>query len=77
MLQMMRHINQDWKTHVAETGVVCYTCHRGNPVPANIWFENPGWPQPAGSLRRTTASAIPNAANGSTEPAAGSLFAVP
>ena len=24
------------------TGVTCYTCHRGKPVPANIWFNNPG-----------------------------------
>ncbi|MEO7939416.1 MAG: photosynthetic reaction center cytochrome PufC, partial [Burkholderiaceae bacterium] len=30
MLEMTRHINSDWKTHVAETGVTCYTCHRGN-----------------------------------------------
>jgi photosynthetic reaction center cytochrome c subunit len=26
-------INADWKTHVAGTGVTCYTCHRGKPVP--------------------------------------------
>jgi len=38
MLQMTQTINQDWKGHVAETGVTCYTCHRGNPVPANVWF---------------------------------------
>ncbi len=38
MLQMTRHINADWKTHVAETGVTCYTCHRGQPVPAEVWF---------------------------------------
>jgi len=38
MLQMTRKINTDWKTHVAETGVTCYTCHRGQPVPANVWF---------------------------------------
>ncbi len=42
MIQMVQHINSDWKTHVAETGVVCYTCHRGNPVPKNIWFADPG-----------------------------------
>ncbi len=41
MLQMTRHINADWKTHVANTGVTCYTCHRGLPVPANIWFQQP------------------------------------
>jgi photosynthetic reaction center cytochrome c subunit len=41
MLQMTREINSHWQTHVATTGVTCYTCHRGNPVPANIWFANP------------------------------------
>jgi photosynthetic reaction center cytochrome c subunit len=40
MLQMTQHINADWKTHVADTGVTCYTCHRGNNVPANIWFHS-------------------------------------
>jgi photosynthetic reaction center cytochrome c subunit len=39
MLQMTSHINTDWKTHVAETGVTCYTCHRGQPVPANLWTK--------------------------------------
>jgi photosynthetic reaction center cytochrome c subunit len=38
MLQMTQHINADWKPHVAETGVTCYTCHRGNPVPKEVWF---------------------------------------
>jgi photosynthetic reaction center cytochrome c subunit len=42
MLQMVRHINSDWKDHVAGTGVTCYTCHRGNAVPQNVWFTNPG-----------------------------------
>jgi photosynthetic reaction center cytochrome c subunit len=42
MLEMTRHINADWKNHVAETGVTCYTCHRGNPVPAQVWFGDPG-----------------------------------
>ena len=41
MIQMTQHINADWKPHVAATGVTCYTCHRGNPVPANIWFNDP------------------------------------
>ncbi len=39
MLEMTRHINSDWKNHVAATGVTCYTCHRGNVVPANVWFS--------------------------------------
>jgi photosynthetic reaction center cytochrome c subunit len=42
MLQMVRHINSDWKNHVGLTGVTCYTCHRGNAVPQYVWFENPG-----------------------------------
>jgi photosynthetic reaction center cytochrome c subunit len=42
MLQMTQEINQNWKSHVAATGVNCYTCHRGQPVPPNVWFTNPG-----------------------------------
>jgi photosynthetic reaction center cytochrome c subunit len=40
MLQMTQHINAEWKTHVGSTGVTCYTCHHGQPVPANIWFTS-------------------------------------
>ena len=36
MLQMTRKINADYKSHVAETGVTCYTCHRGNNIPKNV-----------------------------------------
>jgi photosynthetic reaction center cytochrome c subunit len=43
MLQMTQTINSEWKEkHVHEAGVTCFTCHRGQPVPKNIWFENPG-----------------------------------
>lgn len=48
MFQMTLDINKNWKSHVAATGptgangVTCYTCHRGQPVPANIWFNDPG-----------------------------------
>ncbi|MCU0943442.1 MAG: photosynthetic reaction center cytochrome PufC [Hydrogenophaga sp.] len=38
MVQMTQHINSQWKNHVAETGVTCYTCHRGKNIPDNIWF---------------------------------------
>jgi photosynthetic reaction center cytochrome c subunit len=41
MIQMTRHINTDWTRHVAETGVTCYTCHRGQPVPGFVWFTDP------------------------------------
>ena len=40
MLQMTQHINANWNDHVGETGVTCYTCHRGNNVPAEIWFRS-------------------------------------
>jgi photosynthetic reaction center cytochrome c subunit len=42
MFEMTRHINTDWHQHVANTGVTCFTCHRGNNVPAAIWYQNPG-----------------------------------
>ena len=38
MVQMTQHLNADWKPHVGNTGVTCYTCHRGNPVPAQVWY---------------------------------------
>lgn len=38
MLAMTRSINAQWKTHVGATGVTCYTCHRGQPVPAAYWY---------------------------------------
>lgn len=41
MLQMTMHINENLKSHVKETGVTCWTCHRGQPVPAYIWYEEP------------------------------------
>ncbi len=41
MIQMTQHINVDWKPHVANTGVTCYTCHRGKAVPLQVWFKAP------------------------------------
>ncbi len=38
MLQMVRHLNSSWKGHVNPSGVTCYTCHRGQPVPPQVWF---------------------------------------
>lgn len=42
MIEMVQSINENWGGHVyanGEVGVVCYTCHRGQPVPDNIWFQ--------------------------------------
>jgi photosynthetic reaction center cytochrome c subunit len=38
MLQMTRQINGQWQQHVVNTGVTCYTCHRGKPLPNGLWF---------------------------------------
>jgi len=54
MLQMVRHINGDWTKHVAATGVPCYTCHRGQLVPPNVWFNDPG-PLQAGGFAQMPA----------------------
>jgi photosynthetic reaction center cytochrome c subunit len=38
MLQMTRHINGQYSAHVKNTGVTCYTCHQGKPLPNGLWF---------------------------------------
>jgi photosynthetic reaction center cytochrome c subunit len=50
MLQMTQKINSGWKQHVAETGVTCYTCHRGNNIPKEIWFAPAQQKSAGGSL---------------------------
>jgi photosynthetic reaction center cytochrome c subunit len=47
MLQMTQDTNANWKDHVADTGVTCYTCHRGKPVPEYVWTSDPGPGQPS------------------------------
>lgn len=42
MIQMTQTINEEWDAHVnanKEVGVNCYTCHRGENVPSDIWFK--------------------------------------
>jgi photosynthetic reaction center cytochrome c subunit len=65
MIRMTRHINTDWKQHVAETGVTCYTCHRGKPVPERVWFS----PSPEvlrGAVRTQANVPLPTASAGRT-----------
>lgn len=64
MLQMTRHINADWTKHVGATGVTCYTCHRGQLVPQNIWFANPGPAQAGGAMQMPAGKNHPSAAGG-------------
>ena len=45
MVQMTQTINSKWQDHVAQTGVTCYTCHRGQPVPKFVWFTANSQPQ--------------------------------
>ncbi|PPD44774.1 MAG: photosynthetic reaction center cytochrome c subunit [Methylocystis sp.] len=66
MLEMTRDINKNYTAHVADTGVTCYTCHRGQPVPSNIWFENKGGPHAGGWSAHNYGFGHPGAANGST-----------
>lgn len=37
MIQMTQNVNENWTEHVQQTGVTCYTCHRGNAVPKYVW----------------------------------------
>jgi photosynthetic reaction center cytochrome c subunit len=38
MLQMTIAINASYQDHVGPVGVTCYTCHRGNNNPSQVWF---------------------------------------
>jgi len=66
MLQMTREINSQWKDHVGTTGVTCYTCHRGQPVPAGLWVLDPGPKQAGGMARGRAGQNVPATAVGLT-----------
>jgi photosynthetic reaction center cytochrome c subunit len=65
MLRMTRHINTDWTQHVAATGVTCYTCHRGQAVPAKTWYSAPDRAVD-GSMVSRSATRLPTSAAGNT-----------
>lgn len=46
MIQMTWNINSRWSSHVKQTGVTCYTCHRGNAVPEYKWASTAGPDKP-------------------------------
>ncbi len=54
MLQMVGTINADWQAHVGATGVTCWTCHRGQPVPKGTWFTEPNPMQAGGGAQGPT-----------------------
>ncbi|MFB0613040.1 photosynthetic reaction center cytochrome PufC [Aurantiacibacter poecillastricola] len=37
MIQMTQAANANWTDHVGNTGVTCWTCHRGNNIPEAHW----------------------------------------
>ncbi len=41
MFEMTIALNDQWGDHVSPAGVTCWTCHRGEPVPSDIWFIDP------------------------------------
>jgi photosynthetic reaction center cytochrome c subunit len=49
MLIMTRSLNTTWTSHVGETGVTCYTCHRGQPQPQYTFKQDSG-PMGAGGM---------------------------
>jgi len=61
MIEMTRSLNADWKPHVGATGVTCYTCHGGKPVPQPVWAK------PAD--RKYTANSVMGDLAGQNQPA--------
>ncbi len=41
MIEMNRYVNANWDAHLDDTGVTCYTCHRGENLPEYTWFTDP------------------------------------
>jgi hypothetical protein len=66
MLQMVQHVNNDWKPHVGQAGITCYTCHRGQPLPPRREDEQ----QPAAALFAPPAAGMRRASTAADEQAA-------
>ncbi|MBL8308630.1 MAG: photosynthetic reaction center cytochrome c subunit [Rubrivivax sp.] len=66
MLEMTRQINGKWQAHVGGTGVTCFTCHRGQPVPAFVWHADPGPRQALGAAGSRAGQNAPAAGVGLT-----------
>ena len=64
MLQMVRHVNGQWTSHVAGVGVTCWTCHRGQNVPSHVWYDNPPAMHPQGLAETNTGKNMPGPAVG-------------
>lgn len=60
MIQMTQSINANYTSHVQGTGVTCWTCHRGNAVPAYKW-ASAAPAKPMGMARVNTGQNYPAA----------------
>lgn len=45
MLEMTQALNSKWKVHTGATGVTCYTCHRGQAIPTQVFYPSAGDPR--------------------------------
>lgn len=66
MIQMTRWINTEWKEHVGSTGVTCFTCHRGQPVPGVTWHTPSNPVRMAGFLGNKAGQNMPGTTVGLT-----------
>ena len=66
MIQMTQRINSDWTSHVSDTGVTCYTCHRGNNIPQQVWFKKDSTPRGANFIGDKSGQNEPAASVGLT-----------
>ncbi len=67
MIAMTQRANEAWgEKHTAPTGVTCYTCHRGQPVPEYVWTEDPGPKMPGAYARFPTQQNIASDVTAST-----------
>jgi photosynthetic reaction center cytochrome c subunit len=46
MIRMTQDLNTNYTSHVGDRGVNCWTCHMGQALPNNYWFETAGAPGP-------------------------------
>jgi photosynthetic reaction center cytochrome c subunit len=64
MILMTQRVNTQWQDHVAQTGVTCYTCHRGKNIPEQVWFKEPKQQTGNGLLGNKDGQNTPVAASG-------------
>jgi photosynthetic reaction center cytochrome c subunit len=70
MLQMTIAVNTQYTNHVQGVGVTCYTCHRGQNNPSNIWFKGVQPGSAPGLAEMDMGKNLPSAGvNGSSLPA--------